>query len=163
METAWVAIKAMKYPVEAVYFLLTILHLILDVLIGTGTLKSALHALNSGFFVQENAREFLLIVIPIQMLLENAQAVSKVSDLMVEFAKSDLPRLLYVNHPTILDLAWAAIMDSLSMEEDVLRLTLFLTSHFTMPLAALKSLLNFKPKEDFQNDRAIFIQIQYLI
>jgi hypothetical protein len=95
----------MKYSVEAVYFLLTILHLILDVLIGTGMLKFALHALNSGFFVQENAREFLLIVIPIQMLLENAQAVSKVSDLMVEFAKSDLPRLLYVNHPTILDLA----------------------------------------------------------
>jgi hypothetical protein len=54
-------------------------------------------------------------------------------------------------------------MDSLSMEEDVLRLTLFLTSHFTMPLAALKSLLNFKPKEDFQNDRAIFIEIQYPI
>ena len=157
MEIVWPAIKATNSQVEAVPSQLAILHLILDALIGTGMLKSALPALNSGFFVKENARVFLPIVTPTLMLLESALAASRVTDLTAEPARLPLLKALFVNLPMKLDHAWHVITVLLFMEEDVWRLILFLTLHFTTLLAALRNLLNFKPKVDFQNDRTIFI------
>jgi hypothetical protein len=89
--------------VEAVLSQLAILHLILDVLIGTGMLKPALPALNSGFFVKENARVFLPIATPTPMLLESALAASRVTDLTVEPARLPLLKVLFVNLPMKLD------------------------------------------------------------
>lgn len=82
---------------------LAILHLILDVLIGTGMLKPALPVLNFGFFVKENARVFLPIATPTPMLLESALAASRVTDLTVEPVRLPLLKVLFVNLPMRLD------------------------------------------------------------
>lgn len=88
---------------EAVPSQLAILHLILDALIGTGMLKSALPALNSGFFVKENARVFLPIATPTPMLMESALVASRVTDLTAEPARLPLLKVLFVNLLVMLD------------------------------------------------------------
>jgi hypothetical protein len=95
----------MNSQVEAVLFQLVILHLILDALIGTGMLKPALLVLNSGFSVQENAREFHHIATLTLMLLVSALAASKATDLTMESVKLPLLKVLFANPPTMLDLA----------------------------------------------------------
>jgi hypothetical protein len=95
----------MRFQAEAVFSQPIILHLILDVLTGTGMLKPVLPAQNSGFFNKENALEFLLIATLTPMPLENALAASKDSSSMQESVRLDQLKVLSVNLLMMLDLA----------------------------------------------------------
>lgn len=95
----------MNSQVEAVPSQLIILHLTLDVLIGTGMPKLASLVLNSGFSVKENAKEFLPTATLTLMLQVSALAASMATDLITEYVKLHLLKVPFVNLPIMLDLA----------------------------------------------------------